>query len=87
MTLYLLTGAALFVLGIIGIIVRSNPVQKIICFNIFTSGIFLIFIAGSYHSGSADSVATALVLTGLVVSLGATSLGLMLLRAQLKSAS
>ena len=80
MTLYLLSGAALFVLGIVGIIVRQNMIQKIICFNLFTSGIFLIFIASSYHS-SADSVATALVLTGLVVSLAATSLGLMLFRA------
>lgn len=80
MTLYLLSGAALFVLGIIGIIVRQNMIQKIICFNLFTSGIFLIFLASSYHDG-ADSVATALVLTGLVVSLAATSLGLMLFRA------
>lgn len=84
MTVYLVTGAALFVLGIIGIILRDNPIQKIISFNIFTSGIFLIFIASS-HIQDANSVATALVLTGLVVSLAATSLGLMLLRSHLRS--
>lgn len=77
--IYMLVGAMLFVLGIVGIIIRKSLVQKLICFNIFTSGIFLIFITSSYHS-HADSTATALVLTGLVVALGATAFGLMLVR-------
>jgi|GEM_PF-7052331 multicomponent Na+:H+ antiporter subunit C len=82
MIIYALTGAALFCLGIVGIVLRQNPVQKLICFNLFTSGIFMIFIATSYTQ-KPDSVATALVLTGLVVSLGATALGLMLIRANI----
>ena len=77
--IYMLTGAALFVLGIVGIILQKSLIQKVISFNLFTSGIFLIFITTSYEK-SADSTATALVLTGLVVALAATALALVLIR-------
>ena len=79
--IYLLVGVALFVLGLIGVILKENLVQKLVSLNIFVSGIFLVFISSSYIYSKADSVATALVLTGLVVTLGATSFGLMLIRA------
>lgn len=82
--IYLLVGVALFVLGLVGVILKEDLVQKLVCLNIFLSGIFLVFISSTYVDFKADSVATALVLTGLVVTLGATSFGLMLIRAYYK---
>jgi multicomponent Na+:H+ antiporter subunit C len=55
-----------------------------VALNIFTSGIFLIFIAKTSNGMQASSIATALVLTGLVVTLAATALAIMLIRAWYK---
>ncbi|QOG13156.1 NADH-quinone oxidoreductase subunit K [Arcobacter sp. FWKO B] len=82
--IYALTGVSLFVLGLVGVILRDNLVQKLVSFNIFTSGIFLVFITLTTTQTQNDSISTALVLTGLVVTLGATSFGLMLIRAYYK---
>jgi multicomponent Na+:H+ antiporter subunit C len=84
MSIYLFTGAALFVLGLVAVLLRREFAHKLIGINILMSGVFLIFIAGSYTQNP-DSIATALVLTGLVVSLGASAFGLMLHRALVKS--
>lgn len=82
--IYLLCSIVLFVFGFIGLIIKEHLVHKIVSFNILTSGIFLMIITLSSSFENSDSVATALVLTGLVVSLGATTLGLMLIRAYCK---
>ena len=82
--IYTIAGVGLFVLGFVGIVLRENLVQKLISFNVFISGIFLVFISLSIVDAKSDSVATALVLTGLVVTLGATSFGIMLIRAHYK---
>lgn len=83
--IYILVGIALFVMGIWGFIVTEHLIQKLISLNIFTSGIFLLFVAITYTNEKASSIATALVLTGLVVSLAAMALGIMLIRACYKS--
>lgn len=80
-SLYPFVGLALFVLGLLGFILKKSLVHKLISLNIFVSGIFLFLVAQSLSFEKADSVATALVLTGLVVTLGVTAFGLMLIRA------
>lgn len=80
-SLYPFVGLALFVLGLLGFILKKSLVHKLISLNIFVSGIFLFLVAQSLSFDKADSVATALVLTGLVVTLGVTAFGLMLIRA------
>ncbi|HEY9189874.1 MAG TPA: NADH-quinone oxidoreductase subunit K [Sulfurovum sp.] len=84
MSLFIIAGAAIFVLGLVGVLAQQGFVHKLISLNIFTSGIFLIFISTSVHDGKADPLATALVLTGLVVTLGSTAFALMLIRAHYK---
>ncbi|MGM0532905.1 MAG: NADH-quinone oxidoreductase subunit K [Campylobacterota bacterium] len=77
--IYVITASALLTLGAAGFLRTKDIFKRLIHFNLFTSGIFLLFIALTY-TGAPDAAAVALVLTGLVVSLGATALGLMLLR-------
>ena len=81
LSLYPFVGLALFVLGLLGFILKESLVHKLISLNIFVSGIFLFLVSQSLSYEKADSVATALVLTGLVVTLGVTAFGLMLIRA------
>lgn len=85
MSIFIIAGVAIFVLGLMGVIVQKGFVHKLVSLNIFTSGIFLIFISTSVHNDKADPLATALVLTGLVVTLGATAFALMLIRAYYKN--
>ena len=80
MTLFIISGVALFILGLLGVIVHQSYFRKLISLNLFTSGIFLIFISLSMQKSSADALVVALVLTGLVVTLGASAFALMLIR-------
>jgi len=87
MTLFIIVGSALFVLGLLGVLIRKEFLRKLISLNIFTAGIFLIFVSTSMRENTADSVVSALVLTGLVVTLGASAFALMLLRTYAKKSS
>lgn len=79
--LYGTLGVALFGLGLYGTIVRRLVLRKLIGLNVMISGVFLTFIAaGTRAEGGADPVAQAIVLTGIVVTLGGTALGLALVR-------
>lgn len=83
----------LFGIGCFTIIVNSNLLKKLIGINIMESSIFLLFIAASnIHGGTApildptnpeavyiNPVTTALMLTGIVVSLSVTALALVLI--------
>lgn len=80
-SLYSLVALILFVLGLLGFILKASLVHKLISLNLFMSGIFLFLVAMSSSYEKADSIAVALVLTGLVVTLGVTAFGLMLIRA------
>ncbi|MGM0519555.1 MAG: NADH-quinone oxidoreductase subunit K [Campylobacterota bacterium] len=82
--LYIVVGIALFILGVVGVIINKHLIKKLISLNIFTSGVFLVFISLTYENSISSSIANALVLTGLVVSLAAMSLGIMLIRAYYK---
>ena len=84
MSLYALAGLVIFILGAVGVALQKGFAHKLVSLNIFISGVFLIFISTSSHNGEADAVATALILTGLVVALGSTAFALMLIRAYYK---
>ena len=78
--LYALTGAALFALGIGGLILRPHLLSKILAFNILGSGAFLALIGLGQRGGAPDPVPQAMVLTGIVVAVAATALALALSR-------
>lgn len=70
-------GVFLVCLGLIGTLFQAGYLKKILSLNLFSSGVFLLVVS----LGKSDPVANAMVLTGIVVMLGATALGLALVRA------
>ncbi len=79
--LYILTGVALFGIGLAGALRLNQPLRKLLALNIMGSGILLVFVSLAYRglAESPDPVPHALVLTGIVVAVAATALGLALM--------
>lgn len=77
-TLYALTGVALFSMGLYALFTRKHLLRKILAANVAGSGVFLVFIAIAYRGGGSlpDPVPQAMVLTGIVVAVSATALAL-----------
>jgi multicomponent Na+:H+ antiporter subunit C len=78
--LFALTGTALFVAGVAGMILQAHLLRKILAFNVMGSGIFLVLVGLGQRTGVPDPVPQAMVLTGIVVSIAATALALALAR-------
>lgn len=78
--LYALTGAALFAIGLAGLLLQPHLLRKILAFNILGSGAFLVLVGLGQRDGVADPVPQAMVLTGIVVAIAATALALALAR-------
>jgi multicomponent Na+:H+ antiporter subunit C len=82
-TLLGLCSAVLAGLGLYGLVTNPHPLRKILAFNLFGSGIFLIFGAVARRGAAAglggDPVLQALTITGLVVAFAATALAVALL--------
>ena len=82
-TLFGLCAAGLIGLGLYSLIVNSQPLRKIVAFNIMGSGVFLLFGAiahrGAGGGWGGDPVPQALLITGLVVAFCATALAIGLL--------
>jgi multicomponent Na+:H+ antiporter subunit C len=78
--LYALAGAALFTIGLAGLLALPHLLRKILAFNILGSGAFLILVGLGQRDGVADPVPQAMVLTGIVVAIAATALALALAR-------
>ena len=78
--LYLLAGAALFSIGLFGILASVELLRKILGVNIMGSGVFLILVAlaARVTEPILDPVPHAMVLTGIVVSVCGTGLALVL---------
>lgn len=79
-TLYGLCGAALVGIGLYGLILRTHPLHRLLAFNLLGSGVFLLFGAVADRAGAADGpggdpVPHAMIITGIVVALAATALG------------
>lgn len=83
--LFPVTAVILFCLGVWGMVAPGAPLRRLIAFNIAGSGTFLFLVALAARPGASppDPVPHALVLTGIVVAVSATALGLILtLRAE-----
>ncbi|VTZ23417.1 NADH-ubiquinone oxidoreductase chain 4L [Methylocella tundrae] len=82
-TLAGLIGAALVGLGLYGLIVKPQPLRKILAFNLLGSGVFLMFgimaRKGAAAGFPADPVPQAMVITGIVVAFSASALAIALL--------
>lgn len=78
--LYALAGAALFAIGLAGLLLLPQLLRKILAFNILGSGAFLVLVGLGQRDGGVDPVPQAMVLTGIVVAIAATALALALAR-------
>lgn len=76
--IWLLTGMALFLIGIHGLVIHRGALRRIIAVNIMSSGVFLVLTALAARALEPDPVLHALVVTGLVVAVSATALALRL---------
>lgn len=78
--LYLLTGAALLALGFRGVFSHNVSLRRIIAVNVMGMGVFLVFItlAARTSGETPDPIPHAMVLTGIVVSVCATALALVI---------
>lgn len=78
-TLFWLTiGAALWLLGLHGLLTLRHALRRVIAFNLMGSGVFLVMIALAARTRPSDPLLVALVVTGLVVAVSATALALRL---------
>ncbi len=78
--LFALTGAALFAMGVAGVVLIKPLLRRILAFNLMGSGAFLVLVGLAQRGGVADPVPQAMVLTGIVVAVAATALALALVR-------
>ena len=67
-------------MGLLSLVLGQHPVRKILALNVMGTGIFLFLVAGATRYGleTPDPVPHAMVLTGIVVAVSATALGLAL---------
>lgn len=78
--LYGIAGLALFGLGLRATLLAEEVLRKLLGLNVTGAGAFMVLIAVAYRDGDGvpDPVPHALVLTGIVVAVSATALGLAL---------
>lgn len=77
---YSITGVSLFAIGLLGLIVTSHIMRKILSLNIIGVGIFMLLIALAKQNGeSTDPLPHAMVLTGIVIAAAGTALALNLM--------
>jgi multicomponent Na+:H+ antiporter subunit C len=69
-------------LGVRGLVARPNLLSKVIALNVLGAGVFLLLVAIARREpdGPPDPVPHALVLTGLVVAVSMTAVGVALVR-------
>jgi multicomponent Na+:H+ antiporter subunit C len=80
LTVYVLAASAAFGLGVYGLIVAGHVLRKLMALNMMGSAVFVLMVAvAGTVGGEPDPVAQALVLTGIVIAVGATAFALALL--------
>lgn len=82
MNVWLFTGCALVALGLAALLAAPALMRKLLAFNVMGGGVFLVLLALAPRAddGRADPIAQALLLTGIVIAVAATALGLLLAR-------
>jgi len=77
---YVMAAAAVFAVGLYGVLMSRHLLRKVIAVNIMGSAVFILMLAASRGTDSGpDPVAQALVLTGIVIAVASTALALALL--------
>jgi multicomponent Na+:H+ antiporter subunit C len=78
---YGLAGAALFSIGLFGVVAAAGLMRKVLALNVAGSGVFLFLVATARRADMPfpDPVPHAMVLTGIVVAVSATALALVLI--------
>lgn len=78
---YPLTAAALFALGLYGVLTRTRLIQRLLAVNIMATAVFLFLVVLSTRGADGDDpVPQAMVLTGIVIALSTTAFALVLIR-------
>lgn len=79
--LFSLVAAVIFTLALYSLIASRHLLRKVLALNVMGSSVFLLFVAMARRGpGDPDPVPHAMVLTGIVVTVGATGLALALIR-------
>jgi multicomponent Na+:H+ antiporter subunit C len=83
--IYEFAGIGLVVIGLLGMLLVSHLVRKVLALNVMCAGVLMLFVSLAHpppapdaNPGLADPVPHALVLTGLVVAVSTTALALTL---------
>lgn len=78
LALFTAAGAVLYILGFHAVMARAHLVWKVLGFNVMGGGVFLVLLSAAPRltPEAADPVPQAMVLTGIVVAVGATALAL-----------
>lgn len=82
MNVWLATGCVLVALGLAALLLHPSLMRKLLAFNVMGAGVFLVLLALAPRAAdsSAEPIAQALLLTGIVIAIAATALGLLLAR-------
>ncbi|TXD39374.1 Na+/H+ antiporter subunit C [Lujinxingia vulgaris] len=79
--IYVVAGAGLVSVGLFAWVVRRHLVRRMMGVNVLSTGVFMMLIGGARRvDGVPDAVPQAMVLTGIVVAVSATALGLALIQ-------
>ena len=79
-TIFVIAAAALFGLGVYGLLIAGHMLRKLLAINIMGNAIFILMVAAAAPVGGApDPVPQALVLTGIVIAVSATAFALALM--------
>lgn len=80
-TLFPLTAALLFAVGLYGVLTRGNLIHRLLAANIMATAVFLFLVVVSLRSPDGpDPVPQAMVLTGIVISVSLTAFAVVLIR-------
>jgi multicomponent Na+:H+ antiporter subunit C len=75
--LYSLCAILLFAIGLLGFLLNSDFIRKLLGLNVIGIAIFMLLLAGANIDPSAiDPIPHAMVLTGIIVAAAGTALGL-----------
>lgn len=78
--IYVFCAAGLMLIGLYALARRPHLLHKLLGLNVIGTGIFMLMLTLASRAQPADAVPQALVLTGIVVAISATALGLALMQ-------